>query len=164
PVVVNRSTDHSRAPGRRGGRPDGPDLHAPPRYASDRRVAAAPNRPPARRRRGDVAHHGAAAPLVRPRSRSGGEALAALGPTGLDDRLAGARAHAGAEAVLAVATAVVRLEGALHGGPPPPRPRGRWASAGAGCGRGRGVGLGAGIGQRPRGIGAARDRARCPSP
>ena len=46
---------------------------------------------------------------------SGGEGLAALGTTTIDDGAAGAGAHAGAEAVLHVTAAVVRLEGPLHG-------------------------------------------------
>src|SRR5690606_1978820 len=49
---------------------------------------------------------------------SGGELGAALGAAGVQDAAAGAGAHAGAEAVLLGAAAVVRLERALaHGSP-----------------------------------------------
>ena len=46
--------------------------------------------------------------------RSGGEASPALVAAGLEDGAAGTRAHAGAEAVLAVPASVVGLECALH--------------------------------------------------
>ena len=48
--------------------------------------------------------------------RSGREALAPLGAAALEDHLSGARRHAGAEAVLALAAADVGLVGAFHGG------------------------------------------------
>ena len=70
-----------------------------------------------------------------PRPASGGEALAALGATALQDRLAAARRHAGAEPVLALAAADVRLVGALHGGEGPSR-GGRWSRASGAAERG----------------------------
>jgi len=54
--------------------------------------------------------------LHRQGGRSGGEALAPLGATALEDRLSGTRRHAGAKTVLALAATDVGLVRAFHSG------------------------------------------------